>query len=162
MTQLLILARATSLLLLSVGFFFLTGFAAFSEEFLFDLPLTRTVTQIEGGKSTRSSLREGDKGGPLFALKRRVFKEKDRYFYENTYEDGQIIKKEIKLLGNNPKQIWFYWPEDIAPRLIVFSKLSGSVAVLDVASFSKDHGDEKTKFPFTEIVLEYGRYSYKR
>jgi hypothetical protein len=160
MVQPVKLITAARIVFLAAGFFAPTG--AFSEEFLFSLTLTRSVTQIEDGKSTSSSLRKGDKGGELFPVKRRVYKKDAKYFHENTYKDGQIIEKEISLLGDNPKQIWFYWPGDVAPRLIVFSIISGSVAIIDVASFLKDEVYKPTTNSFTEVILEYGRYFYTK
>jgi len=151
------------------GHLFVCGWISFfsvpesrSEEYVFNLPLTRSVTQIEKGEATRSSSRPGDKGGDLFATGRRVFKQGNRYFHENTYEDKQVIKQEISLIGDTPEQVWFYWLGGIAPRLIVFSKLSKTVVVLDVASFTKEHGDKATKDPFTEVVLEYGNYTFRK
>lgn len=129
-----------------------------SEEYLFTLPLTRSLNQIENGVSTRNYSKSAGRGGELLPTRRRIVKDKGVYYHENTYQDGQIIKNELTLLGDSQQQIWFYWKNGIAPRLIVLSKISKSVIIADIASFN---GDMSQKEPFTEVIIEYGSYTSK-
>lgn len=136
--------------------------SAGAEEYIFMLPLTKSVTQIEKGVSTRMSSRPGLPADVLQPSKVRVYKKKTSYFYEQSFEDRQSIKKEITLLKDSPEQIAFYWAGEKDPRMIVFSKLSESVVIVDIASFQKERGEPPQTGDFTEAKIEYGSYVLKR
>jgi hypothetical protein len=155
-------SRNPASLLLGLCAILFAGPSCQSEEYVFNLPLKRSVTQLEKGEPTYTSSKPAPKGGPLFASNRRIIKIGEDYFDEFIFEDGQIIKREVKLLGRTDEQIWFYLPGQPAPRLVVFSFLSKSVVIAEIASFPKERGDWATKSDFTEAVLEYGNFTFKK
>jgi len=149
----------------TILFIFLFTFSAVtmvqSEEYLLDLPLTRSVMNLEKGVLKKNSSYNEPLGGVLFPTKIRIHNEHGTYFHEMEYEDKQIIKKELLLLHDRPEQISFYWPGDPAPRLIVLSKLSMSVVITTVASFDKERNGGDGMNNFTELICEYGSYRNK-
>ncbi len=132
-----------------------------AEEYLLDLPLTRSVMHLEKGVLKKDSSKPDYVGGALAPTKIRIYKEHGTYFHEMEYEDKQIIKKELLLLHDRPEQISFYWPGDPAPRLIVLSKLSMSIVITTVASFDKERNGGDGINNFTELLTQYGSYRNK-
>lgn len=132
-----------------------------AEEYLLDIPLTRSVMNLEKGVLKKNASYKEPLGGVLFPTKIRIHNERGTYFHEMEYEDKQVIKKELLLLHDKPEQISFYWPGDSAPRLIVLSKLSMSVVITTVASFDKERNGGDGKNNFTELICEYGSYRNK-